>query len=57
MTLGILQHLLTVIIGEKKMYFMHENMDVECRKCIASVKKKNFVFHLLSAHIKVEYAL
>ena len=40
------------------MYFMHENMDVECRKCIASVKKKkNSVFHLLSAHIKVEYAL
>ena len=39
MTLGILQYLLTVIIGKKNVYFVHENMDIECRKCTACVKR------------------
>ena len=51
MTLEMLQYVLTVITGEKIVYlcFKIKNM---CKKC--EKKKKKFVFHLLSAHIKPE---
>ena len=48
MTLGILQHVLTVITGEKNVYL--------CLKIYMYKKcEKKSVFHLLSAHIKSEY--
>ena len=56
MTLGILQYLLTVIIGKKNVYFVHENMDIECRKCTACVKR-NKIHISFSAHILFEYML